>query len=156
MLVWGYFRLMSLFWNMLTAGGKVYTLTLNTLSSIDFDFVGPPWDSTAGVRVLRNGTIEEIFADSWTAQNSGVEWIDNNASDIGDSYEVFLTGTGNNPTSGPALDAWHTISSTQTWLLANAIEADVQFTGTMTIREIADTGNSVSAGVTLTANNGPA
>ena len=135
--------------------GSGATLTLNDLSSSGFDFSGPPWDSDAGVRILTNGDVEELVIGSWTAQNSGVEWIDDGGATSSD-YECYLTKTSGTDTNvGAALDTWHTISTTILFQLSNTIEADQTFVGTMTIREIANTSNSVSATVTLTANNGP-
>lgn len=67
------------------------------------------------------------------------------------SYEVQLVkSTGTDP-SGPALDVLHTISVVRSWTLTQSTGGTKSFTGTMTIREIADTVNSVSASVTITA-----
>jgi hypothetical protein len=99
--------------------------------------------SLAGIRVLRNGTVEEIIDATWTAQNSGVEWLDDNSATIGDSYEVFLSGSGDTP-SGPGLSTWHTINATREWLL-EASGGSESFSGTIQIREIAVPSNTDSA-----------
>lgn len=136
-----------------TPAGNPDTLTLNALSSTGAD-ISAPWSSDSGVRVLRDGTVEELSGlGVWEAQNSGVEYIDNNDFDVGDDYEVMLSGTGDLPTSGPALDAWWTINVTRQWRLTKTVEGIFVFTGTMDIREIADTGNSVSASATLRCEN---
>lgn len=65
----------------------------------------------------------------------------------GTLFETKLTqSTGDAPT-GPSLATWHTINTEVQWDWLGT-EA---FTGTLEIREIADTGNSGSATVTLTA-----
>ena len=135
--------------------GQAPTLTLNTLSSTGIDRTSPN-DSTAGVRVLANGDVEELVLGTYTAQNSGTEWI-NDAGASSSDYEVQLTKTsGTDPTSGPALNSWNTISATRTWELNNTNAFDQTFVGTMTIREITNTSNSVSATVTLSTLNSPA
>ena len=138
---------------MANQGGSADTLTLNNLSSTH-----APTDATAtaGVRALRSGYVQELVNGvTWANQNAGTEWIDNNAADIGDSYEVKLTLTSGTTPSGPTLGAWHTISSTRQWTLTRVIYGVDTFSGTMEIREIANTSNSVSASVTITANNIP-
>lgn len=135
------------------AAGAADTLTLNALSS-----TRAVTDSTAvaGVHVQRDGYVDELVNGvSWVAQNGGTEWIDNNASDIGDDYEVKLTKSSGTDPAGPTLGSWHTISTTREWTLTQTTWGVKTFSGTMEIREIADTGNSVSASVTITANNIP-
>lgn len=129
-------------------------LTLNALSSIDNDF-SSPYSSTAGVRVQTSGDVQEIIADTWTSQNSGTEWINGFfGSDTASNYEVQLAKTsGTGTLSGPTLSTYHTISTTRQWTLTRTTVGTNTWIGTMTIREIADTSNSVSATVTLTVNN---
>lgn len=136
------------------AAGNDDTLALTALSSSDSDFTAP-FDSTAGVRVNTNGDVEELSSGgSWIAQNSGTEWIDGFTTSSASDYEVQLTkSTGTDPTSGPTLATYHTISSIRTWQWASTIEESYTFTGTMTIREIANTANSVSASVTISITN---
>lgn len=117
--------------------GSVDTLTLNSLYNGEAD------PSEASISFLRDGTVLENDVE----QNSGTEWIDNNSADIGDTYEVFLTGSGDTP-GALALDTWHTISETRQWLLDAGGEPSppgLNFQGTVTVREIADPDNSVSA-----------
>ena len=138
------------------AAGAQGTLALTNLSSSDFD-VTAPYDSTAGVRVLTSGNVQELTGGgSWSSQNPSTEWIDAFGSgESASDYEVKLTKTaGTDPTSGPSLGVWHTISATRQWELNSTIIGLTSFSGTMDIREIADTGNSVSASVTLTVENG--
>lgn len=134
-------------------GGTTAVLTLNALSSSDSDG-SSPYSSTAGIRVLTNGDIEEIIADTWTAQNSGTEWIDDAGATASD-YEVQLEKTsGTDPSSGPALASFHTINATLQWTWTSTTAGTTSFNGTLTIREIADTGNSVSASVSIFITNG--
>lgn len=134
--------------------GNVDTLTLNSLASSDFDF-SSPYSSTAGVRVLTSGAVQEIIADAWTSQNPGVEWIDGFIYSAASDYEVQLTkSSGTDPSSGPALTSFHTISTTRQWTWTRTTVGSTSFVGTMTIREIADTSNSVSASVVISIENG--
>ena len=131
------------------AGG---TLTLNSLSSSRTLF--GPGSITSGVRVLTNEDVEEItFNGLWLSQNPGVEWIDDLGGASASDYEVQLTGTqsGVGTFSGPALSQFHAISTTRQWTLTRSTQGSATFSGTMTIREIANTSNSVSAVVLLSS-----
>ncbi len=124
-------------------------LSLSTLDSDnDVD------EGIAGVRCLRDGHVDEIQSGgAWVSQAAGTQYVNDNTFDVGDDFEVMLTGSGY-ALSGPALATWFTISSTRQWTLEPEKEEGSQtFNGTMTIREIADTGNSVSALVTITGHN---
>lgn len=133
------------------------TLTLNALSSFDSDSFSP-YSSTAGVRVLTTGAVQEIVADVWTSQNPGVEWIDDFVGgDSASNYEVQLvqsTSSGSATFSGPALSIFHTISTTRQWTWSKTTLGSFTWSGTMTLREIADTSNSVSASVIVSIENG--
>ncbi len=133
------------------------TLALNALASSDFDLTSP-YSSTAGVRVLTTGAVQEIIVDTWTSQNAGVEWINGFfGSDVASNYEVQLAGsftTGSGTISGPTLSSYHTISTTRQWTLTRTLVGIATWEGTMTIREIADTSNNVSASVFLNVENG--
>lgn len=132
------------------------TLTLNALSSSDFDF-SSPYNSQAGVRANVNGDIQELnTVGSWVSQNSGVEWIDDGGATASD-YEVRLSVTSSSGTatfSGPALGSFHTLSTTRQYTWTKTVVGSFQWNGTMTIREIADTSNSVSATVSISIENG--
>lgn len=133
------------------AAGSSATLTLNSLSSSRSIFGSGT--VTVGVRVLTNGQVQEInFSGSWVAQNPGVEWIDDGGA-TSSSYEVQLTGTltGGGTLSGPALSSFHTINATRQWTVSRDVQGSSTFSGNMTIREIANTSNSVSAVVIMSA-----
>ena len=135
------------------AGGD--TLTLNALASNDFDATAP-YSSQVGVRFLRDGHVQELSAaGSWVNQNAGVEWIDNNASDIGDDYECQLdTGTNTGSLTGPTINSYHTISTTRQWTYTRTSVGSLTISTTGRVREIADTGNNVSASVIMFVENG--
>jgi len=95
---------------------------------------------TVGIRVKRDGTVE-IDEGSWSYDDDYLASGLPNAT-IGDSYEVYWTG--DTPDSGP-FETWTTISST----IAFEFTGVDTWNGTMSIREIADTGNTDSATVQL-------
>lgn len=125
------------------------TLALTALSSSGLDF-GAPYSATAGVRVLTTGNVEELGFSGWSAQNPSTEWIDAFGDDVASDYEVQLvqsTSSGSASRVGPALSTYHTISSTRAWTWEKTTVGSFTWTGTMYIREIADTSNIVSATV---------
>lgn len=126
------------------------TLTLNALASSAAEFGGP---ATAGVRVLTSGNVEELGFVGWTAQNPGVEWIDDTGGSPG-NYEVQLTSgslIGPVTMTGPLRGQYWAISTTRQWTITNTSIGQGTYSGSMLIREIANTANNVSAGVIITA-----
>ena len=135
---------------------EVFTRRALALTALDSSFYDPTpaYSSTVGIRLLTTGDVEEYLSSStWTAQNSGTEWINDLTGVSASDYECYLSGTGTTP-SGPALNTWHTISATQQWTITRTTAGTSYFSGTLQIREIADTANTVSAAVTLSATNG--
>jgi len=119
-----------------------FLLTLNPLVSDNAD------PSYSAIRVNRDGTVEEYISGAFVAQNVGVEWISDGTATIGDAYEVRITGTGDTPT-GLALNTWYTINTSRVWQL-EADEANLlEFSGTITIREIANTANNADSSVDI-------
>lgn len=103
--------------------------------------VTDPADASVTVSVLRGGT--------WSGTDGGGsgDWITPASckeTTLGDFYEVQMVVTGDAPTSGPTPGAgnWYTISTTRAWTWATTAPGGLDATFTMTIREIADTGNS--------------
>lgn len=141
----------------MSMAGCISTLTLNNLNSSDFD-LSSPYNSQAGVRVLTTGAVQELGpTGSWSSQNPGVEWIDDFCSGSASDYEVRLSQTSSTGTAtrtGPTLASFHTISATQQWTWTKTNVGSFSWTGTMTIREIANTSNTVSATVTISIENG--
>ncbi len=109
-------------------------------------------EAHAGIRVKRNGDVQEKSG-TWSTQNILTEWFTQacKTATIGDDYECYLSGTGDTPT-GDALDTWLAVTVDREWLLdKTGAWGEVEFTGTMQIREIADPPNIVSAAVTIHA-----
>ena len=136
------------------AGGGGDTLTLNTLSANDSD----DFIAVAGIRFKRDGEVEETINGTWTAQNSGTEWIDNNASTVGDDYEAKMDHTGGDTTptfSGGtwAENTYNTIDEDSPSLTATVTSSSGtnNSTGTAYVREIANTSNLVSASYSISA-----
>lgn len=131
------------------AGG---TLALGNLASSRSIFGSG--SVTVGVRTLTTGDVQEInFTGAWASQNPGVEWIDDFGGGSSSDYEVQMVVAsfiGGGVFSGPALSQFHTISQTRQWTLNRETQGTSTWNGTMTIREIANTSNSVNALVLLT------
>lgn len=136
----------------LVAASSGDTLALTALSSTGVN-VGNPAES--GVRTLSTGNVEELnFGSSWLSQNPGTEWIDGFTSSAAGDYEVQLsTGTilGGGNIVGPARGQFWGCGSTRQWTLVTTSQGTVTYSGTMTVREIANTSNSVSASVNLSS-----
>lgn len=129
-------------------------LTLNNLSSTDTDTTSP-YSSQVGIRVLPDGDVQELSASgSWVSQNSGVEWTD----DAGATpCEVMLEKTsGTVELNGPALDEYHAITEARQWTFLSVSSGSTLWTGTLTIREIADPSNVATCTVSLDTENGVA
>lgn len=133
-----------------TAGG---TLALTALSSQRTD--SPPTTSLmVGVRARTNENVEEFVNPGvWSAQNLGTEWIDDLGAQSASDFEVRLsvTSQGGAAIVGPTLGVFHTLSVDRQWTKTQVGTGSSFFSGTMTIREILNTSNSVSASVTLNA-----
>ena len=137
------------------AGSSTAKLTLNSMTSTDADF-SAPWSSTAGIRLLSTGEAEFLLAGStWTAEDDGVEWVNDGGATASDYECQLVKSTGTDPTSGPGLSSWHTLSTSRQWDWVNNIEVELGFTGTLTVREILNTANSVAGAITIAADNGP-
>ena len=136
---------------LLEAGGA--TLTLNSLASSDIDIFAP-FSSSVGIKVKTDGDVQEKNASgAYVSQNPGVEWTDDGGA-TASQYEAQLTKISGFTPDGPALASYHTISSDLTWDKTSTVEEIISFSGTLSIREIADTGNEVSASVLLAIENG--
>lgn len=136
-----------------SAGSGITVLVAN-LSSSDAD-ASSPYFSNPGIRLLRNGNIEEWNGSSWIAQNSTTDWCDENSdSTVGDGFECKMVKTSGNKNVGLADDTWFTISTTRTFQISSTLEGTFNYNGTLHVREIADTGNTDTASVALTLTNG--
>jgi hypothetical protein len=108
-----------------------------------------PCTAQVRFRLLRNGT--------WDTQGGGGSggWISSpcQTATVGDSYEAeFVVDTGDGPTSTSSSPTgagnWYTISSTLDWTWTTSVAGGLDGTATVTVREIADTGNSVTFSLT--------
>lgn len=139
------------------SGGASAVLTLNSLDSHDTDS-SSPYQSDAGVRLLTDGDVQErLFGGSWSSQNSGTEWIDDAGATASD-YEAKVEKTSGSLTASltgwSALNTYHDIDTTLSCDITKTTIGLGTWNGTITIREKADTGNLVSASVTMTVENG--
>lgn len=129
---------------MLLAAAYTYVCTLVGATSVNCsDECTDPCTATVRIRLLRAGT--------WDTLGGGGSgsWITGDcvAADIGDSYEAeMVINTGDNPTSGTAFGAatWTTINTTLDWTWTTTVAGGLDATFTLTVREIADTANSVT------------
>lgn len=124
------------------------TLTLNNFSASNSDSPGPV---SASIRLTTDGYLQRDIGAGYLNVNAGVEWIDNNTAGVGSDYEVQLTKTTGTTPTGPTLATYHALSSTRTWTITRVPTGTTSFTGTLTVREIADTSNTVSCTVTISA-----
>lgn len=134
-----------------TGINATYQLALTILQSSDNEIA--PTSATAGIKVKRAGTVQEIISDVYTDQNPTTEWIiaAQQTSTIGDLFECYLEKTGGtDPTTGPTLATWHTISSDQTWEWT-VTSSSISFIGILKIREIANPSNIKQAAVIVSA-----
>lgn len=128
------------------------TLTLNTLSSVNTDDVGTV---EAGIRFMQDGEVQEMTSSfgTYTAQNPGTEWTDATGTP-GDLAEAKLdTTTGTNPTytGGWSENTYDTIDNTLTAENSRSTVGITNSQGTAYVREIANTGNLVTASFQIRA-----
>lgn len=126
-----------------------YELALSQLDSSDNEIA--PTSATAGIKVKRAGTVQEIISDVYTDQNPTTEWIAaaQQTSTIGDLFECWLEKIGGtDPSTGPTLATWHTISSDLTWEWT-VTSSSASFIGIIKIREIANPANTKQTSVLI-------
>jgi hypothetical protein len=118
-----------------------------SISSVGLD-VSSPYNARAAVKVDFNGSMYRLVSNSFSAL-SATYWISDKGATMSD-YECKMEGTGNTPNDyGLSLSTWYTISTDRTWgLIRTAIGVET-FSGTLYIREIADTGNQVTCSISL-------
>jgi len=130
------------------------TLLLSGVFVSDAD-PSSPYSSEVGVRVNTDGSYEELVGASWSSVATDT-WIDAfSGAESSSDYECKLVKTsGVDPTSGPALDTWHTISTARDWRLLRTTLGSSSFVGVMHVREIANTSNEETSAVSLFVENG--
>lgn len=113
-----------------------------SFSAFQITSAGNPVTVSAGVKFQSDGTLQDrnptspyAFADSAAGQWASTE----PDAGIGSDYQVRLTvNSGDNPTSGPAVSTWHTISSDRQWdLSVTGTVASKSGSWTVAIRDVA-------------------
>jgi hypothetical protein len=130
------------------------TLALPTsISSTGIDTT-VPYSALAGVKVDTNGYMYRIVGNAWS-QVSGADYWINNKSATMSNYECKMEGTGNTPNHyGLGLSTWYTLSSDRSWGLNKTTAGLLTFSGTLYIREKADTSNQVTCSISIQAEAG--
>lgn len=110
----------------------------------------------SGFRVSRSGSIRSLkdpagdgaLESGTDGVNSNNEWVRiGRSSTVGDDFEVKLDlVSGTTPATGPALATWHTINTDRDWIT----DLGEDFSGTLSIRDIATSGTSHSVSATFT------
>jgi hypothetical protein len=129
------------------------TIALPTsISSTGID-TSSPYSALSGVKVDTDGYLYKIVGGAWS-QQSATYWISDKAA-TKSNYECKMTGTGSTPNYyGLALNTWYTLSSDRSWGLHKTSVGLLTFSGTLYIREIADTSNQVTCSVSLQSEAG--
>jgi hypothetical protein len=118
------------------------------ISSTGLD-VSTPYDARAAVKVDTDGYMYRLVSGSFSQVSGSDYWINDKAA-TKSNYECKMTGTGTTPNDyGLSLNTWYTLSSDRTWGLIRTSSGSESFSGTLYIREIADTGNQVTCSITL-------
>lgn len=131
------------------ASGATLALPTSTSSS-GFDFTSP-YDARAGVKVDTDGYFYRLVSQSWSQVTGAQYWIDDKSATMSD-YEcqlVRVSGVSTAPLYGLNLSQWYTLSTDRAWGIQQTSQGSKDFTGTLHIREIANTSNVVTGTVVL-------
>ena len=112
-----------------------------------------PGSAFAQFTLLRGGSLTVIDSTSRPLQD-GFAWVNSNVrfAQIGDDYEVKLTtisGTYANDSSPAASGVFVDVNTSRAWSWIVTGTGSVDFTGILTLREKADTGNQAVATVSI-------
>lgn len=125
----------------------------SSISSTGLD-VTSPYFALAGVKVDTDGYMYRIVSNAWSLVSGSQYWINDKAA-TKSNYQCRLTGTGSVPNYyGLSLNTWYTLSSDRAWGLSQTTVGLKSFSGTLEIREIADTSNIVSCSISLNVEAG--
>ena len=118
------------------------------------DAVADPVSAAATFSLLRGGDFTKIEGSGSGPLQDGVAWVNENlrTSTIGDDYEVRLTtisGTYANTGAPLANGVFGDLNGTRSWEWILAGVGTLDFTGTLLLREKADTSNQAAATVTI-------
>lgn len=102
-----------------------------------------PGASTAGININNDGTVDAFTTTGGVVQiNADTDWVLPNSAAPSD-YEVRLTvSAGSAPTTGPAVNTWHALTTSREWRLTFPGGGPGTDTGTWLI-EIRRSGGSV-------------
>lgn len=104
----------------------------------------------AGFRINRDGTTDERDDAGYYQVNHSTDWIESagQAADVGDDYEMKVVKISGTSLTGIADDTWLALSSAREGYITSAV-THKEYSGTLYVREVADTSNVVSGAVTL-------
>jgi hypothetical protein len=106
-------------------------------------------NALAGVKVDTDGYMYRIVSSAWSQVSGADYWINDKAA-TKSNYECKMTGTGSTPNYyGLGLNTWYTLSSDRSWGLNQTSAGLKTFSGTLYIREIADTSNQVTCSISI-------
>ena len=129
------------------AGEDEPVLNLNNITVNDvFD------PSYAGFRINRDGTIESRDSAGYTTLNGTTDWIESayQTATVGDAYEFMTVKSSGDSLTGVTDSVYQTIDgSYQGYITTSALPKS--YTGTLYVREIANTSNIVSCTLTFDA-----
>jgi hypothetical protein len=138
-------------------GGAPVLALPATIFSTGFDFAAP-YDARAGVKVDTDGYMYSLVSNNWSQVSGSQYWIDDKSATMSD-YEcqlVRISGASSANLYGLNLSTYYTLSSDRAWGIQRTSSGSTTFTGTLYIREIANTSNVVTCGISLTADAGSA
>lgn len=119
-----------------------------SISSSGFD-LSAPYDARAAVKVDTDGYMYRLVGGSFSQVSGSQYWINDKTATMS-NYECKMEGTGSTPNDyGLNLSTWYTLSSDRTWGLIRTVAGQESFSGTLYIREIADTSNQVTCSISL-------
>lgn len=138
-----------------SAGAAGAALAIGITFLTDINFGGG--SAYAGFRLERDGDYATREGASWSYAGYGDNWIESgeHAATVGDDYEAYADKTSGN--SGLWIGGWvdgttyTTISSTLTHFVQDNIGSEQTSSGTVRVREIANTSNFASKAFSLSA-----
>ena len=136
--------------SLMVAGRSFSTLKLTTLSFLDI--VTDPSNAACEATFQTDGDIGGDLVGTHAD-----EYIDRQGTGRGSPYEIkFSSVTGDTgDLSGPALNNFHDLGTERKWTVTEASVGTNTVTGTITIRQILKTSNSVAVSCTMTATVDP-
>ena len=129
--------------------GNPDTLKLTDATSSATDF-SEPLSSTCAHRINSNGDYEWEIVGSWSTGTHTDEWIDVFTGSSASDYECRMSSlSGSGGTTSGTFGTWQDCDTTRTWRLTLTGAGDITRTGTLEVREKANTSNSASCTATF-------